>query len=168
MCSRCSIFLLAGLSPLALAATIEVSVELQAAHPAPFERTVVFVSTDAAGEVLDTWTVEMAFAEGVAHTVLAGASSAMDSLSAKTDFHLRTRIPCLPVNGEAEALFTGAAQLRGGDLNGDNVVDMRDFNRLRYHWFTEDDRADLTGNGATGQTDLDVLKSNWLQEGDAP
>ncbi len=90
----------------------------------------------------------------------------MESLSAKTSFHLRRRISCIPDNGKATADFTNENELLGGDLNGDNVVDIQDFNRLRYHWFSENDQADITGNGSTGQADYNVMKSNWHVKGD--
>ena len=147
------------------AVEIHVTVELQGAVAETFSREVTFYA-GRDGDTLETWTQTLQFTAGVAETTLSGAPQDMESLSAKTSFHLRRRIACVPANGAATADFTNESQLLGGDLNGDNIVDMRDFTRLRYHWFSENEHADITGDGSTGQNDYDVLRSNWHGQGD--
>ena len=39
--------------------------------------------------------------------------------------------------GVGSATLTGADKLPGGDLNGDNVVNLLDYSTLRYHWMTD-------------------------------
>ena len=96
----------------------------------------------------------------------------MAYLSAKTGFSLRRRVEAtLEEEGQGAISFTGTGdegnQLLGGDLNDDNVVNMSDFNRLRFHWYTENTEADIDGDGASAVGDLNILKANWNGAGDA-
>lgn len=159
---------IAALPLTAYAVTLNITIELQGAVSTPFERDVAFVATDAEGGVLQTWSESVIFTDGMAQIQLLNAPAQLARLSAKTTYHLRRRVDCAPIDGLAEADFTGAMALRGGDLNGDNVVDMQDFNRLRFFWFSDNEAADLTGSGMTAQADLDILKSNWMETGDEP
>ncbi len=146
---------------------IQVKVELQGAVEEAFERDVYFVAADAGGAILNSWTETLTFSDGIGETTLFEASEDMAFLSAKTKWTLRRRIACEPdEEGQAEAAFTEDAELRGGDLNGDNQVDMLDFGMLRYHWYTENEAADITGNGKTGMPDYNILQSNWYVTGD--
>lgn len=144
------------------------AIELQGAVTNAFYREVTFVATDENEQVLQEWTQEVEFVNGRAEAVISAAPWAMVRLSAKTDFTLRRRVDCLPDHGLAVADFTGAYQLLGGDLNNDNVIDMKDFTRLRYHWFTENEAADIDGSGGTVMADFSILRENWMQAGDAP
>ena len=146
---------------------IVVTVQLEGAVTGPFNRIVTFLATDAAQQVIGTWVREIEFTGGFGTDTLLLVPADTVRLSAKTQYHLRRRVDVtLDVNGEPIAEFIGANMLLGGDLNGDNVVTMTDFNRLRFHWFTANDVADITGNGATTQADFDILRGNWFTEGD--
>ena len=70
--------------------------------------------------------------------------------------------------GNAAASFTGAAILRGGDLNNDNVVSLSDYNLLNARWLTLDAAADINGDGGVSLADFNLLNGNWLSAGDAP
>lgn len=58
--------------------------------------------------------------------------------------------------------------LRVGDMNGDEFIDLVDFNILKgsYLGTGSDQNADLDGNGQVFDRDYFLLKQNWLLEGD--
>ena len=151
---------------------VSVTVELQGGAAGPFTRDVVFTATDAGGGVLKTWTRSVEFTSGLGATTLLEAPDGMARLSAKTAWNLRTRLACAADgNGQAVADFTGASLLRGGDLDGNNQVDMRDYAILRYDWYStvpeQIFRSDITGNEAIDLLDYNVLKANWYTLGDS-
>ncbi len=147
---------------------VAVTVALQgAAASLPFTRTVTFKATDADGQVLESWEAPMCFTGGVATAALADAPTGMAALSAKTAFNLRRRLPIeLGADGQGAAEFTGDNQLPGGDLTGDNVVNMPDFNRLRYYWYTGNEVADINGDGIISLPDYNILQLNFYTTGD--
>lgn len=148
------------------AVEVTAQVELQGAVAGSFSREVTFVATDGTGVQLKTWRPTLEFVDGRSTANLDEAPEHMEWLSAKTVHTLRRRVACVPSNGTATADFTGESVLQGGDLNGDNLVDMKDFARLRYYWFSGNDVADITGGGSTTTSDYSVLKSNYGHEGD--
>jgi len=62
--------------------------------------------------------------------------------------------------------FTGDSMLPGGDLNGDNLVNMLDYSVLKTNWFTVNDAADINGDGWVQILDYSIMKSNWFRHGD--
>ncbi len=145
----------------------QVTVEIEGADADPFDREVVLVATDSSDSVLATWTRTVAFTNGVGTTDLTEVPDGMAHLSADTAWTLCNRLDAsLDVNGQVTVSFTGAEALEGGDVNGDNRVDMLDYARLRYFWYTEDPTTDIDGDGVTSTSDYLILKSNWYQRGD--
>ena len=145
----------------------QVTVEIEGADAGPFDREVVFVATDSSDSVLKTWTRTVTFTGGVGTTDLTEVPDGMAHLSADTAWTLCNRLDAsLDVNGQVTVSFTGAEALEGGDVNGDNRVDMLDYARLRYFWYTTDPTTDIDGDGQTSTSDYLILKSNWYQRGD--
>jgi hypothetical protein len=70
--------------------------------------------------------------------------------------------------------FTGAAQLRGGDITGDNVVNLADYSSLVSHWLDVVSStpaaavADMNGDGVINILDYVILGTNWFTTGDLP
>ena len=146
---------------------IGVTVELQGAVEGPFTREVTFTATDSAETVLQTWVRTVEFTNGTGSDELVLVPEGTVRVSAKTNYHLRRRVDAtLDLDKQGSAAFTVGDKLLGGDLNGDNLVHMPDFNRLRYHWFAANHEADITGDGVTGQEDFNILSANWFEEGD--
>jgi nitrous oxidase accessory protein NosD len=146
-----------------------VDVQSQGLVATPMTRDVTFVATDASGDVLESRVVSVDFVGGIGQAVLAGLPDATANLSAKTGWTLRRRLPCLfDANGDSEVSFTGASQLRGGDLNGDNIVNLVDYNILNGNWFTTNAAADISGDGVVNVFDFNILNSNWFSIGDTP
>ena len=146
---------------------VEVNIELEGLAAGPLTRDVVLVFTNAGGSVIETRTEAVEFTGGVGSVTLADVDGASVRLSAKTAWNLRNRLDIgLDVNGQALVEFTGAEELRGGDLNGDNVVNTLDYSILRFYWFTTNAVADITGDGAVNVTDFNILKGNFYSAGD--
>ncbi len=146
-------------------ATVEVA--CQGLVATPLTRDVVFVATDAVGNVLGTRTEPVDFNGGTGTVTLAGLPDGTAHLSAKTAWTKRKRLPCgFDPAGDAVVSFTGADWLLGGDLNNDNVVNGGDYNILNANWFTTDHAADITGNGQVDGGDYNILNLNWFTVGD--
>jgi hypothetical protein len=101
-------------------------------------------------------------------------------VSAKTSWNLRETVAPLdpPVGGakpNGVANFVNGANvqpivnnnLRPGDVNGDNIVNLSDFNVLQQTYGTTDPRADLDGSGAVNIVDYTLLQNNFGAIGDA-
>jgi hypothetical protein len=148
-----------------LTATIEVAT--QGLVATPLTRDVTLVATDAGGAVLATTTVPVDFLGGIGTAVWAGLPNGTAFLSAKTAWTLRRRLPCAfdPAH-QALVSFTAAATLPGGDLNGNNLVNLADYNILNANWFTAAAEADITGNGQVNLVDYNILNGNWFTVGD--
>jgi len=146
---------------------IEVEVAPQGLVSAPVTRDVVFVATDALGTVLKSWTETVDFSGGVGGVALDEVPGATAGLSAKMAWNLRRKLPVtLDANGQASASFTGAAELPGGDFNGDNFVSLPDYNLLRANFPSVGVVADITGDGGINLPDYLVFRVNWLAGGD--
>jgi nitrous oxidase accessory protein NosD len=144
-----------------------ISVQSQGLVSAPITRTVVFVMTDSLSQVLESRPVAVDFVGGTGTAVLTGIPGATAFISAKTQWTLRRRLPCVfDADNNAEVNFTGASLLRGGDLNGDNIVNLVDYNILNANWFTTSATADISGDGVVNVFDYNVLNSNWFTLGD--
>jgi hypothetical protein len=148
---------------------INVGVQLEGVLTA-VTREVVFVFTDSGNTVLETRTVSVDFdATGVGGVTFADVDGTSANLSAKTAWNLRQRLPIsFDVDGQATVNFTGAEQLPGADLNGDNAVNMLDYAIMRFYWTsTTDSTADITADGAVNTTDFAILQANFYTLGDA-
>jgi hypothetical protein len=100
-------------------------------------------------------------------------------VSAKTSWNLRETVAPLdpPVGGakpNGVANFVNGANvqpivnnnLRAGDVNGDNIVNLSDFNVLQQTYGTTDPRADFDGSGAVNIVDYTLLQNNFGAIGD--
>jgi hypothetical protein len=130
-------------------------------------RSVVLVATDGSGDVKGTWSVPVDFhnTNGVATGTfaLAGVPPEVQSLSAKTAWHLRSKTALtFDLEGRAVASFN----LRGGDLDGSNQVQIGDYDVLLFHWYTLDDVADINGDGQVQLLDYAIMKYYWFENGD--
>jgi hypothetical protein len=82
--------------------------------------------------------------------------------------YLRRVIPAV----ELTAFTSVSTSLINGDINGDNVIGVGDFNALRAAWGAIptsgnwNANADLDGNGVIGIGDFNILRANWGAIGD--
>ena len=129
-------------------------------------RLVVLKGTDATNGPLATWNLPLNFTNGTASFTLAHAPLGLAHLSAKTAWHLRTRLPVSFTNGVAAVSFTSATALRVGDLDGSNTVNLGDYFILAGAWYTANPTADLDGSGWVDLDDYFLLSHHWLSEGD--
>ena len=116
--------------------------------------------------VLQTNTVSM--------TGLTGSFQFLTSLFGSNDLviegpsYLRRVIPAVNIT----AFATVSTTLINGDINGDNIIGIGDFNALRAAWgalptnSNWNANADLDGNGVIGIGDFNILRSNWGAIGD--
>lgn len=145
------------------------TVQLQGLVSGPVTRDVVFAFTDINGNLLESRTETLDFLGGTASVLLEAVPPAAVRISAKTAWNLRRRLDLAFTDGEAPAAFTGADQLRGGDLSGNNIVGTIDFAILR-NFFNQVGgpalQADITGSGFVGTIDFAILRENFNQIGD--
>ena len=82
--------------------------------------------------------------------------------------YLRRVVPAVNIT----AFSAVSTTLINGDINGDNVIGIGDFNALRAAWgalpanSNWNANADLDGNGVIGIGDFNILRSNWGAIGD--
>ena len=134
-------------------------------------RRVSFKASDDTGRVLAAWNQELSFAGGTNGASVAGFSLTnpppeTTRLSAKTEWHLRKRLPVVVTNGQVVGNFTGASRLRAGDLDGSNLVEMEDYFLLAASWYQSGLAADLDGSGLVDIFDYFLLASHWYEAGD--
>lgn len=137
-----------------------------------FNRNVVLVATNAQGQVLKQWTVNVAFANspgtqtatGQFGPLLGVPVQGLANLSAKTAWHLRQR---QPVSLDAAGQGTTAFSLLGGDLDGSNMVNILDYSLMKAAW-GPGQNADINGDRTTGILDYSILKDNWFEAGSPP
>ncbi len=62
------------------------------------------------------------------------------------------------------ALQVESACVLDGDLNGDGIVNLSDFNILKAHWLESGAGipGDINGDGIVNLSDFNILKANWL------
>ena len=81
---------------------------------------------------------------------------------------LRRLVPAVNLT----AFATVTTSLINGDINGDNLIGIADFNLMRAAWGSLpadpnwNANADLDGNGVIGIGDFNILRSNWGAIGD--
>lgn len=151
---------------------VEVTVQLEGLVSGPVTREVVFVLTDAGGNVLETRTESLTFVGGLGTLTLAAVSAGAQHLSAKAAWNLRRRLALeFDGTGQAAVSFTNAARLLGGDLTGGNTIGTIDFAILRNYFNRNDPEAlvaDITGSGTVGTIDYAILRTNFNLAGDPP
>jgi len=131
-------------------------------------RDVTFVATDSVGAVLTSWIKTVSFTGDLGSVSLEGVPNGTTNLSAKTDWNLRSNIAVsFSGTGVGSANFTGADQLPGGDINGDNAVNTLDYSILRFNWLDTDPTADINGTGVVDLIDYNLLRLNFYTSGDA-
>jgi hypothetical protein len=149
---------------------VSATVQLQGLVAGPITREVTFVFTDTLGNVLETRLESLIFTNGIGTVTLTDVDPAAVSLSAKADWNLRKRLPIVyGVTGQAAIDFTGASQLPGGDLSGDNIVGTIDFAILQFYFNQAGGaalQADITGSGFVGTIDFAILNFNFNTLGD--
>ncbi|WP_411846725.1 NosD domain-containing protein [Roseibacillus persicicus] len=129
-------------------------------------RAVEFVFTDSSEVVLERRTIPMEFSNQIGMASLVAVPLGTAHVSAKTAWTLRHRLSCsFDSGGDGTVSFTGTNQLRGGDLNGDNVISLQDFTLLRDSYFTTDSGADIDGSGGVNIVDYNILRSNYFTAG---
>lgn len=95
------------------------------------------------------------------------------SISAKTQWHLRSKRDVTMTKGQAEVNFLGPKVLRGGDLAtpgkpmGDNVVNALDYAVLRSNW-GDGAAGDINGDGFTDNNDYLTMVKYLYVKGDEP
>jgi hypothetical protein len=133
--------------------------------------------------------LELGYSEELSESVLApyilvNAPPTMTQLSAKTAWNLRETLTGLAfdpvtlditptanfVNAGEEALpphwIPGVDHyLRGGDINGDNMVSLADYNGVRVQYQTPQTGADINGDGMVTFDDYRIMKMNWAKTG---
>ncbi len=128
-------------------------------------RQVVFTATDGA-TVLKTWAVDLNFTGGTASFTLTEVPNGIAVLTADTNWSLRGKLDTqLDSSGQATANFTGADMLFGGDLNGDNFINIQDYAILKSGWYLNT-VGDINGNGSTELADYTILKRNFFLRGE--
>ncbi len=148
---------------------LSVTAACQGMIAAPVTRDLELVATDASGNVLESWTLPATFTGGLGSVVIEDVPDGTAMLSAKTAWTLRRRISVsFDPAGEGSASFTGSSLLRGGDFNGNNLVNLVDYNILQSVFNTVATGADISGDGQVNLTDFNILNANWLVAGDPP
>jgi hypothetical protein len=72
----------------------------------------------------------------------------------------------LDSQGQGFSAFTGTGKLAGGDLNGNNGVNLVDYSILKSYWTTTNPVADINGDGIVNTLDYTILKVYWGATGD--
>lgn len=128
-------------------------------------RAVTFVAT---GGTTKTWTLTLSFAGTVANYTVTDVPAGTTGLSAKTAWNLRRKIAVSP-DSEGQVVnanFLGAWKLLGGDINGDNFINILDYGVLKNNWYTTNAAGDINGDGQVQQLDYAMMKLNWFKRGD--
>ncbi len=131
-------------------------------------RDVTFVATNGGGTVLATWTKTITnFSGGIGSVALENVPAGTASISAKTAWTLRSKVPAsFSPTGVGAVALTGGDLLRAGDLTGDNVINTLDYATLRFNWLTVNAVADITGDGMVQSSDYLPLQANFYTVGD--
>lgn len=161
---------------------ISATVRLEYLTAAPVTRDVTFEFTDGAGTVLDSRTRSVDFVNGIGSVNFTDVPLDTVNLSAKATTHLRRKMTVtFDGNGQGVAAFDDSDltvpnadpenMLLGGDLNGDNIVNLHDYAILKYYWLNAVSAvpaaaaADIDGNGVVNMTDFQILQSRFYTQG---
>lgn len=156
---------------------VSVDIELEGAAGEVFDREVEFIAADSGGNSLKSWTETVTFdgtgGHNTASLTLYESPDNIEYLSAKTGWNLLRNVQVTDDNdvgesGQTKADFTGDGvnELRGGDLNDDNLVNLLDYAKLRYFWYTTNPEADINGDGEVQTDDYTIMANNWYTTGD--
>lgn len=150
-----------GRPPLAIA------VAMKGAVATAYQRDVVFHALDAAGTVLESWIVPTSFAGAEGAVELTGIPDGTSHLVADTAVSLRRKLPVGFVAGAwVVGNFVGEHALLGGDLNGDNAINVFDYAILRQRMQTANAAADINCDGFVNIFDYAIMRQNWQQNGE--
>ncbi len=140
-------------------------------------RVVTFVATTNT-TVLKTWTLTLTNVSGpVFSYLLTDVPLNLNGISAKTAWNLREKLAVsLDVNGQAAANFVSDGvpgwsaatdhYLRGGDITGNNIVNLGDYNLLLSNFLLPYAPADINGSGVANLAEYNLIQINWLELGD--
>jgi hypothetical protein len=124
-------------------------------------RDVRFSSTD--GATFTNRVVQnLTFAGGIAGYSLTVPPGTV-RIGAKTAWHLRQTLPPSFSNQQAVLNFA----LRGGDINGSNLVEIEDYFQLAAAWHQASAASDIDGDGLVESDDYFLLANHWYDAGDA-
>ena len=131
-----------------------------------FSRLVTFVASGATTRSQEVTVV--GFSNHMADYVVDDVPDLATRLSAKTAWNLRRRLTVtLDADGQASGVdFVGPKRLLGGDLNGDNLVNLQDYARLKLAWLTAEPSADIDGDGMASVFDYVIMKLAWYLAGE--
>lgn len=148
---------------------LDLEIQLQGLVAGPVTRQVELIFTDVNGAELETRTESVIFTNGLGSVSLTNLDGASYRVSAKTAWNLRGRLEVgFDAENQAAVAFTGAEQLLGGDINGDNAVGTADFSILSFFFNKANAQADITGSGFVGTVDFSILASNFNKLGTDP
>ena len=156
-----------------------VTLELESVTEASVTRWIKFVIGGTGGSVPPVTIIEqVTFTGGTGSVTLTDLSNdgAWTRISAKDEQHtLRRGIDLVDNgNGQFSADFTGANNLRGGDLTNDNLVDIRDFGVYVGQFGTSPDlfgswpdrNANISCDGYVDTNDFSYIQIRFLATGD--
>jgi len=100
---------------------------------------------------------------------LTNVADGVTAVSAKTAWTLRQKLTGLSAPlGQVTANFT----LKGGDINGDNSINILDYSVLKTNWTgvppataLPNNVANINGDNVVNVTDYNIMKGNWFQTG---
>jgi hypothetical protein len=133
-----------------------------------FPRTVTLKATDASGAILSESEQSVQFTNDPSTRTATGdyeldhISDAAVYLAAKTDYSLQQKVSV--AYGDDRVAHAGF-MLLGGDLNGDDLVNLPDLSLLKVNWNTANPEADINGDGRVQLLDYSILKGNWFKRG---
>ena len=91
-------------------------------------------------------------------------SGHVTTLTVKSAWTLRRKFTGLSmVNGQLKSMDF---ELRAGDLNDSNSININDYAILKAHYFTSDPATDINGDGTVNTADYELMKLNWFGVGD--
>jgi hypothetical protein len=82
------------------------------------------------------------------------------TVQAKMDGYLDVTVPGVQVVAGGECTDIGAAELKGGDANGDGVIDILDVSYIASRFRSTDPTADINGDGVVDIRDLTMVVVN--------
>ena len=147
------------------------TIELEALNPGPsgLTRNVNFRAYDASDALLATWDVPVYFAphSTKGEFVLLNVPAETVWLSAKTNWNLRhgAAVTFGPL-GLGIVNLVGPDKLLGGDLSGDNAVNIQDYSILAGSWYTKNPVADINGDGEVTLADYILMRLHFFATGD--
>lgn len=100
--------------------------------------------------------------------VVTGVGNGTFTLRFEAFHHLSRRSDTPVVVSGADTDVGTHGDLRAGDANGDDLVDIFDASRVKGSLGTANATADIDGSGTVDAADLQWIRDNYLQRGDPP